>query len=398
MDENSYLQRFSETNDANKEHGNNTITTHIKDLMEVNECQEYETNSAPVTLQLRVTGNWNCFTPYSVLEIIGDGLEWECRLEDYERKTLDMKWHFYQIKRKDLGCLLCEWNVSASGECGCSGMFHEFSYDPMLIAQNRNLFLKIINLCINTGIPSPSELPQDKPFYWRSENPNTYLQEVQFARNGVVIRFLAWFAYNTTHESNLICSDATASSESESKVENLNSFMPYTVHVRLKYFGEGVFPLTLEIVGDRLDWQRMWKDVMLNIARLSWHFYPLPQEWALSPEDFYQDSVDSEDYMEEEFDDESYEEEPLPAAKSAVEKLATFTMETRGVFCSICQEIIVIGEKTIHLPCDHVYHAECIVKWLGVRNFCPVCKYEFPTTEDPDSREERGTNSTLFSR
>ena len=43
--------------------------------------------------------------------------------------------------------------------------------------------------------------------------------------------------------------------------------------------------------------------------------------------------------------------------------------------CSICLEQYVKGEKISILPCQHAFHYDCIVPWLGERNSCcPVCK------------------------
>lgn len=44
--------------------------------------------------------------------------------------------------------------------------------------------------------------------------------------------------------------------------------------------------------------------------------------------------------------------------------------------CSICvEEIKAIGDKVRTLPeCNHVFHSECISKWLtGSRPTCPNC-------------------------
>ncbi|CAL9076827.1 unnamed protein product [Musa acuminata var. zebrina] len=31
---------------------------------------------------------------------------------------------------------------------------------------------------------------------------------------------------------------------------------------------------------------------------------------------------------------------------------------------------------------SHIYHAGCILPWLGIRNTCPVCRHELPTQDD----------------
>lgn len=37
-------------------------------------------------------------------------------------------------------------------------------------------------------------------------------------------------------------------------------------------------------------------------------------------------------------------------------------------------------EKIGTLNCGHEYHAECLKKWLHVKNVCPICKSEALTT------------------
>ncbi|KAG2304698.1 hypothetical protein Bca52824_033349 [Brassica carinata] len=44
--------------------------------------------------------------------------------------------------------------------------------------------------------------------------------------------------------------------------------------------------------------------------------------------------------------------------------------------CTICQESFKNEEKIATLDCGHEYHAECLEKWLIVKNVCPICKSE----------------------
>ncbi|XP_027940872.1 probable E3 ubiquitin-protein ligase RHG1A isoform X1 [Vigna unguiculata] len=42
--------------------------------------------------------------------------------------------------------------------------------------------------------------------------------------------------------------------------------------------------------------------------------------------------------------------------------------------CCICQEEYVIGDEVGDLPCNHRFHVDCIQEWMGLKNWCPICK------------------------
>ncbi|TKY66460.1 E3 ubiquitin-protein ligase MBR1 [Spatholobus suberectus] len=48
--------------------------------------------------------------------------------------------------------------------------------------------------------------------------------------------------------------------------------------------------------------------------------------------------------------------------------------------CIICQDEYKNQEKIGILQCGHEYHADCLMKWLLVKNVCPICKSEALTT------------------
>ncbi|KAJ3708152.1 hypothetical protein LUZ61_011857 [Rhynchospora tenuis] len=89
-----------------------------------------------------------------------------------------------------------------------------------------------------------------------------------------------------------------------------------------------------------------------------------------------------------------------PAAKGVVESLPTIVLsaEKEAVTCAICKDEMAVEEKVTKLPCGHFYHKDCIVPWLGIRNSCPVCRFELPTDDTDyenwkDTRGSRGTGS-----
>jgi hypothetical protein len=44
--------------------------------------------------------------------------------------------------------------------------------------------------------------------------------------------------------------------------------------------------------------------------------------------------------------------------------------------CSICLEEYIDDRKMSRLKCDHIYHKECIMKWIKNNNECPLCRAE----------------------
>ncbi|KAH6765737.1 hypothetical protein C2S52_016720 [Perilla frutescens var. hirtella] len=43
--------------------------------------------------------------------------------------------------------------------------------------------------------------------------------------------------------------------------------------------------------------------------------------------------------------------------------------------CAVCQDNLYQEDRTVGiLGCDHDFHADCIGKWLQIRNICPLCK------------------------
>lgn len=76
-----------------------------------------------------------------------------------------------------------------------------------------------------------------------------------------------------------------------------------------------------------------------------------------------------------------------PASEESLKKLKKFNMnekyckkDKKGKYelpnCCICLSEIGKGEKTVLLPCGHMFHWNCCLTWLKSNNTCPMCRFE----------------------
>ena len=72
----------------------------------------------------------------------------------------------------------------------------------------------------------------------------------------------------------------------------------------------------------------------------------------------------------------------VPAAKFSIDELEKVKMKLDGR-CSICLEEFACEEdEIVQMPCSHVYHSRCIVKWLECNHLCPLCRFEMPKSSN----------------
>ncbi|KAK0585948.1 hypothetical protein LWI29_036772 [Acer saccharum] len=72
-----------------------------------------------------------------------------------------------------------------------------------------------------------------------------------------------------------------------------------------------------------------------------------------------------------------------PASKAAIESMPVVKIVASHVskesHCAVCKEEFELDSEAREMPCKHIYHSDCILPWLSLRNSCPVCRHELPT-------------------
>lgn len=47
-----------------------------------------------------------------------------------------------------------------------------------------------------------------------------------------------------------------------------------------------------------------------------------------------------------------------------------------------------MGSEVADLPCKHHFHKACIVRWLGIKGTCPVCRGRVGEHAEPEGDEQ----------
>lgn len=80
---------------------------------------------------------------------------------------------------------------------------------------------------------------------------------------------------------------------------------------------------------------------------------------------------------------------PPPASRSSIEALPRVKISGRHFrsdhHCAVCKEKFELGSEARKLPCEHIYHSDCIVPWLSQHNTCPVCRHELPVAAERET-------------
>ncbi|KAH9505142.1 hypothetical protein Btru_059664, partial [Bulinus truncatus] len=92
-----------------------------------------------------------------------------------------------------------------------------------------------------------------------------------------------------------------------------------------------------------------------------------------------------------------------PAQKEKIENLERIRISLQThventLQCSICMDDFELDIEVRKLPCDHLYHPECIIKWLELHGTCPVCRKDlngFDTSRNEESVDSQIYSSTL---
>jgi len=56
--------------------------------------------------------------------------------------------------------------------------------------------------------------------------------------------------------------------------------------------------------------------------------------------------------------------------------------------CSVCKCDFEMSEETIQLPCEHLFHSDCISQWLNQASTCPVCRLQLLSNDPKYNRRQ----------
>lgn len=80
---------------------------------------------------------------------------------------------------------------------------------------------------------------------------------------------------------------------------------------------------------------------------------------------------------------------PQPAPEEMINELPKFTMTKELLAsstitdCAVCKDDFEEENEVMTLPCNHIFHVECIKPWLERSGTCPVCRHQLVEQPEP---------------
>lgn len=91
---------------------------------------------------------------------------------------------------------------------------------------------------------------------------------------------------------------------------------------------------------------------------------------------------------------------PAPASRSAIDAMPTIKISRRHLntdsHCPVCKDQFELGTEARQMPCNHIYHSDCIVPWLVQHNSCPVCRVELSSSGSGSARRTNRSSRRGF--
>ncbi|KAE8694730.1 E3 ubiquitin-protein ligase RING1-like [Hibiscus syriacus] len=93
---------------------------------------------------------------------------------------------------------------------------------------------------------------------------------------------------------------------------------------------------------------------------------------------------------------------PPPASQSSIDAMPTVKITRRHLHsdlqCPVCKDKFELGSEARQMPCNHMYHSDCIIPWLEQHNSCPVCRQELPPQGSGRNRSNGQSGTTSSGR
>ncbi|WVQ74907.1 hypothetical protein IAR50_004515 [Cryptococcus sp. DSM 104548] len=85
----------------------------------------------------------------------------------------------------------------------------------------------------------------------------------------------------------------------------------------------------------------------------------------------------------------------VPANDTVIEGLPRFNFDGKSLAqsqfkdCPVCKDDFQVNDAVVRIPCQHLFHDDCLVPWLKQNGTCPVCRFSLVSEEDREAHRRR---------